>query len=291
MEHSNMRSIIGLSSSLLLVSGLFAGCVVPEARYDEARSATRVEQEANRRTQARLVELSRELDLLHAQLATREKELEKRETDLSQANLDADVARGERQYALELVEQLRAELGRTGDHLRSFAADRAKLAQALDAAELRAKRISSCEQDAADNAAVIRDLALLLHEPITTGDVELALVEGRAVLRFPESEMSGESPGPIGQKVVAAVTRVASLHAESRIRLSEAGARDDVSGAAERLKQVSDVLEKQGVAPDRIELRPGIDGAEQSAPEPTLEIAVFVDAAPVGAAPEADQPH
>ena len=263
----------------LAIAPLGSGCVVSQARYEEARSATHVEQEANRRTQARLTEVSRQLDTSRQDLAGRDQRLEKLERDLSQAKLDADVASSEKQYAVDLVEQLRSELGRTGEHLREFATEKGKLATQLDAARDRAKQLTSCEQEAADNAAVIRDLALLLHDSIATGDIELAVLEGRALLRLPSSELAGETPGPVGQKLLAAVARVTQLHAEARVRIGEVGTKAEDAEAATRLKRIADKLAAEGLRAERVELRPTPAG--KPAPEPTLEIGVFIED-PVG---------
>ncbi len=260
----------------IVTLGLWSsGCVVSQARYEEARSAIRVEQEAHRRTQARLTEVSRELDTSQQDLGARDQRIEALERDLSQAKLDTEVANSEKLYAVELVEQLREELGRTGDHLREFASEKGKLATALEAAQNRVKALGACEQEAADNAAVIRDLALLLHDSVATGDVELALVEGRAMLRVPSSELAGEAPGPVGQKLLAALGRIGVLHGEAKIRIGEVGAKAGDGEQAARLKHVADLFGAQGIRADRVELRPS--GSSKPAPEPTLEISVFFE--------------
>jgi len=250
--------------------------LVPATRVEEARSAIRVEQEAHRRTQDHLGEIGRKLEQLQLALAERERRLEVLEGDLSESRLAEERAEVGRRYGVGLVEQLRGELSRTGGHLREFAEDRQKLASALDAAQAREKRLAGCEQEAADNAAVVRDITLLLHEPISTGEVELSVVEGRAVLRLPSSELTGETPEPVGARVLAAVGRVTQLHPESRVRLAEEGAPSEPaeSGAA-RLRAISDKLAEKGLAAQRVELEPATEGASG---EPTIVIGVYATA-------------
>jgi hypothetical protein len=258
---------------LLGASWLSSGCLVPSARYEEARSAIRVEQESHRRTQEHLGEISRKLEHLQLALNERERRLEVLESDLAESRLTEERAESARRFAVGLMEQLRGELSRTGGHLREFAEDKRKLALALDAAQAREKRLAGCEQDAADNAALVRDVALLLHEPISTGEVELSVVEGRAVLRLPSSELSGETPEPVGARVLAAVARVTQLHPESRVRLAEEGAPSEPSeGGAVRLRAISDMLADKGLAAQRVELEPAADSGSG---EPTIVIAMF----------------
>jgi hypothetical protein len=258
-----------------------AGCFVPATRYEEARSALLVEQEAHRRTQARLVAVSRDHDKLDAQLGEREKRIHQLEIDLAEARLGSEIAASERKFAVELVEQLRGELGRTGDHLRVFADDKRKLAAALEAAELRAKRLEQCEQTATDNALIVRDTALALHEPIANGELELVLLDGKAALRIASSELVGETPEPLGQRVLATLARVALAHPDARLEIREEGATGtDGEVATARVKRVADRLGAHGLSADRVALVPSAGGNG----EPTLQITIYV--AELGAAPE-----
>jgi len=267
--------------TLLALTGLAtvaSGCMVPATRYEEARSAIRVEQQAHRRTQDHLGEISARLAEVEADLDARQKRVEKLEQDLSEARLEAEQAQSERGFASELVEQLREELGRTGNHLREFADEKQRLSVALDAAESKAKRLGICEAEAADNAALVRDVALLLHEPISTGEIELEVNEGRALLRIPQSELAGEVPEATGTKLLAAVARVTQLHPEARVRLGldgeSAESADGEPSAAARLKRISDQLAAQGLAAERVELEPV--SSEPKTGEPTVVVSVFV---------------
>lgn len=263
MKNVGIAVLLGLAAS---------GCMVPAARYEEARSAILVEQEAHRRTQARLGEVSRDLDRLHASLADREKKLERAEADLAEAKLSADVAGTERRFATEIVEQLRGELGRTGDHLRELAGEKSKLALALDAAESRARRLAQCEAEAADNAAIVRDLSVALNGPIQAGEVELAVVDGKPLVRLASSELTGEVVQETGQKVIAAIASVTQRHPESRVQIRESGAGIAAEDSAKRLRQVSDALVKAGLGSARVELSPAAASGKGTA---VIELGVF----------------
>ena len=262
-----------------------AAACVPATRYEEARSAVGVEQEAHRRTQAQLTSVSRDVDRLSAKLDEREKRINQLEIDLAEAQLGTDVSESERKFAVELVEQLRGELGRTGDHLRVFADAKQKLAAALDAVELRAKRLDQCEQTAADNALIVRDAALALHEPIANGEMELVVLEGRAALRIASSEVTGEVLQPLGQRVLASVALIAKAHPDARIEIREEGATGvDGEAATARMKRIADQLAGQGVGAERVTLAPSGGGKG----EPTVQITLF--AAELGAAAEDEKP-
>jgi DNA repair exonuclease SbcCD ATPase subunit len=249
-----------------------AGCMVPASRYEEARSAIVVEQEAHRRTQDRLSQISRDLDRLHASLAEREKKVATLEGDLSEAQLSADVAGTERRFATEIVEQLRGELLRTGDHLRDMSGEKTKLAQALEAAESRAKKLAACEAAAADNAAIVRDLSVALHAPIHAGEVELVVVDGRAVLRVASAELGGEVMQETGRKVVAAIAAVTQTRADTRVSIRETGEGGGSEESAKRLRAVSEALVKAGLGAARVELAPATAAGKGAA---TLELGVW----------------
>src|SRR5262249_14370466 len=98
----------------LLICALPLAGWVPQTRYEEARSAARIEQEAHRRTQAVLTDVARKLDKTQADLSERELRLEKMAQEIDEAKLNVDVANTDKQNALALVETLQSDLGRTG---------------------------------------------------------------------------------------------------------------------------------------------------------------------------------
>lgn len=113
---------------------VLVGCV-PAAQYEEAQSATEVAQEAERRTAARLAEIEAELEALAETHAAAERRLAEYDAEASQAALDRAHLEQQRDEHAELVNQLRSELARVGDHLRIYSEDRATLSERLEEAQ------------------------------------------------------------------------------------------------------------------------------------------------------------
>lgn len=242
---------------LLFVASAVSACMVPATRYDEARSALKVEQEANRRGAAKLYEVEQKVASLQAQLDKRQRKLDQQGQQIAAAQLDKNVANKQRDNASQLVDQLRGELARVGDNLRSFAEQKQKLSDALDAAQAREKRLEEVEHEAAQRAMVVRDLALLLDRPISTGAVELTMVDGRPVLRIASAKaLAGKTILPEGRKLLSAVARVAGLHADTSVTVRELHADAALSEEQEtlRLRALSDALAAQGLASQRVTL-------------------------------------
>jgi flagellar motor protein MotB len=234
---------------------VLGGCVVPQARYEEARSALAVEQEAHRRTNQKLYDVSQKVDQLAKQLEARERELAERGEQLDASTLAANVSAKEREEAIETVEQLRGELGRVGEHLRAFADQKVALASALDGAEARAKRLEGLEKAMTRRSLALRDVSLLMSDAISSGEVELAVSEGRPVLRLEQQNAfvpnSGElQPGT--RALASAVARAAGLHPELGIRISRRA--KDAPTATGELQRVADEIEKGGISAERIEV-------------------------------------
>ncbi len=287
MKHRYL-SASALRISAILLAATSAGCV-SKTRYEEARSAISVEQEARRRTQSEVLVLDQKLGVLQGQLAEREQRLEAADEQIAESNLARDMALGERQSATELVDQLRADLERTGNHLRQFAEEKNRIAVELDQAEVRAKRVDACEQNASDNAAIVRDAALVMKDPIAVGEIELDPVDGRVVLRIPAGEIEGETLTPTADHLMSGVARVASLHMPARISIAETGGNPNAKDASPRLRTVADRLSALGVAPERVETRK--NAASSAGGPPSIEISIYIDAsapAPSPAEPQSE---
>lgn len=254
---------------------LVAGCVVPKARYEEARSALAVEQEAHRRTGQQLHQLAQKLDDVAKRLAERERALSEQSEQLDAASLSANVSAREREEAIATVEQLRGELGRVGDHLRAFADQKAALESALASTETRANKLEGLEKAATRRGLALRDVALLMSDAITAGEVELAVSDGRPTIRLeahaafvPNS--SDLQPGT--RAIAAAVAKVAARHPELSIRISRR-AKDSDAATAE-IRSVADELENGGVSPARIQV--AVESPESTdAEDGPLEIALL----------------
>ena len=250
-------TLSGVRPLLLALSFLpLAACVVPKAQYEEAQSAVRVENAAHRRTTARLYDTDQRLYAANRALGERDRQIALLEQQLSQSGLEFSLASGERDRAATLVEQLQGELGRVGEHLTAYTEEKRALAAALKAADERVKRLAEIEREAARRARLVRDITLVLHGPITRGDGQVAIVDGKPIVRLAESSLfSGDAIGPEGRTVLKDLAQVLREVEDGRIELSERGRR---LGSSEelvvRLGRVADALTEDGIAPDRVQV-------------------------------------
>jgi flagellar motor protein MotB len=113
---------------------LLVGCV-PITRFEEAESAAAVEAEARRRAALELENTRQRLSELEATLQARDAELEARQRTLDEQQLASSISDKQRQENASLVEQLRGELSRTGEHLKSYSEEKARLERELSAAQ------------------------------------------------------------------------------------------------------------------------------------------------------------
>jgi hypothetical protein len=252
-----------LLTGMTLLLAVFAGGCVAQTRYVQTRDALVREQAGHHETAEQLhatgvmlVATERERDDAARVLHDRQEQVRLAEQKLAELELDVNVAAQEREEAVRLVEQLRGELGRVAGHLRAFSDQRDALQSALDAAEGRLHQLAEMEREAAQRSMLVRDLALALHRPVATGEVELAVVEGRPVLRVPTArvfpETSAEVVDPDGDALLAAVAQVASSHPGVSIHLTELGVVPGPEASAARLGEVSSRLVDHGVARSQI---------------------------------------
>jgi len=251
-----------------------AGCMVSKARYDELETAFHVESEAHRQTQARLYEIEQKLANLWAVLAEREQRLAQQENQLAESELNGVKSAQERDAAGDVVEQLRNDLARVGDHLKIFAEQKAELEEALDSAEQRAKGIAAAERNAARSALVLRDLTRELKQQLGSGDAELDIDQGRPLVTVRSDKLARET-GPNEEGTLAALARVLKVHPGSRLIVSERG-----QGAPEqsalRVKRLVEALRAQGLEPARVESGLSVEqkaaSSEQAAREAEAEL-------------------
>jgi hypothetical protein len=252
-------------ASLAALGAAFGACVVPQTRYDEALSAARVEQAAHRHTGERLYAIEQQLMAAEAALRERAQKLQSQDELIAAAQLDARVADKERQSATDLVEQLRGELARVGDHLGVFAGQKAQLTADLEAAVGRAERLAAAER----LITATRDLSLLLAEPITTGEIELIVRDGRPLLMLDSAALIGESqPSELGGRVLTAAGRIAELNRDVRFEIAEQDPPEGSDRAA-RLRRLSEALTARGVAPERIIMKLPDSPASSPTPSPS----------------------
>lgn len=261
-----------------------AACVVPATRYDEARSALALEQAANRQSSQRLYAMEAKVASLQAELDKRQRDIDAQGAKIAQTELDTSVASRKEEDAEQMVDQLRGELERVGDHLRAFADQKEELAQALDAAEARAKRLSEAEHAASERALVVRDLSLLLRDPIATGEIDLVMVEGRPTLRISSARVLDDKGDvrPEAKPWLAAVARASRLHPGSTVSIAERGHAEGETAAASAvgLGHISDALAAEGLAAGRVTLDvpPAASTPKDAPPAPAAAKDAPVDA-------------
>lgn len=143
---------------------VLAGCV-PVAKYEEAQSATEVAQEAERRTAARLAEVEAALEALQEAHAAAQGRLAEYDAEASQAALDRAHLEQQRDEHAELVNQLRSELERVGEHLRVYSQDRTALSERLEAAQTEIERLQTRLEELREASRPTAEEEQGVHDP------------------------------------------------------------------------------------------------------------------------------
>jgi len=264
-------------ASIAAVAGLFSACV-PAARYEEAKSASEVELAARQRAEAQLLVTRTQLDAASAELDRREQKLVETEQSVSESKLENSVAVKERDEATGLVDQLRGELARVGDNLRSYAAQKADLEKSLQAAQARKVELERNEAQTVAIARLTRDLTAALGQRVTSGDLTIDVRDGRVLLSAPP-ELWFNDDGSLRagmDDVVAALSRVLTLHSASALELAVPQANAEKSGPA-----LLSALSSRGVAASRMKLAqrtpplaPSAEGAQAKPVAPAVELSL-----------------
>jgi hypothetical protein len=254
VKHSLPLSFLGTA----LLSPLFVGCLVPQNRYDEAVVRLHGEETAHKKDADDLARTKAELARLNQTLGTREESLTAREGELSQAKLDSDRVSTERDDAVILVEQLRGELARVGDHLREFSDQKRELEGALTEADARAKRLDLAEKSVEAKVLLVRDMALAMGDASTKGVVLVTVVDGKPAVRLDAREVFSENGSEVLPGTSAIFGRLAAVIAPRQGARVEIGDRATDSVSPEdrivRLQRVADLLSEKGLGLDRIGL-------------------------------------
>jgi len=108
---------------------------VPVTRFEEAESAAEVEAEGRRRAALELEASQKRISELEASLQAQRAEIDSRQNALDEQQLASSIAEKERDENASLVEQLRGELSRTGEHLRAYSEEKARLERELSSAQ------------------------------------------------------------------------------------------------------------------------------------------------------------
>ncbi len=289
-------TVVGASAVLL------SGCLVARTQHEEVQRALLLEQAAHRSTMARAYDLEMSLHRAQADrdsradsLAKREKLLEEAEKLLAQSELDLARATHEHESATQLVDQLREEIGRIGDHLRVFADQKSELQMALEAAEARAKRLGELEKAAARRTTMVRDLTMALHDPVAKGSVGFGVEDGTPVLTFDAASVfldGTDDVAPETQKLFGDIVAVLAEFDEARIEITESSGDPNVSNDEKllRLESVAKAFADDGLAPGRVMVsvppappgntpkKPSKSDSEES-PAPKVRITVRTESA------------
>jgi hypothetical protein len=261
----NKRHSIALS---LVVFSAVTGCYVPRSRYDQAATRLREEQAARKSAEETLAGTRAELARLQDALATRERALAAREGEAAQSKLDADRLSTERDDATLLVDQLRNELARAGDNLRTFSGQKQELEAALASVEGKSKELDAAERSMERKELLMRDLTFALGPDVTKGSLAITASLGRSVVRIPARsifegvKLSSESAGVLDRIAAALVA-----HSAARVELSDQAA-DGISpeDSLLRLQQISDFLLSKGIGFERVGIAMSPEGGATAIP-------------------------
>jgi hypothetical protein len=226
---------------------------VPSKSYDEARTAAETEIAAHGRTRMRLEAAHARIHSLEQTLAERERALETGESSVAAAKLETVVAGKDKEAALELVEQLRSELARTGNHLAAFSDEKRDLARALMLAEERVRAIEAAEKNIDELVATAGALSVALGEQ-GRDDVEIGAQDGHIVVSVLAPKLFADGSDSLvvdATPVLASVSKVANDH--PRVRVVLRAPENDKLGTA-RVTRLGEALVERGVAEARLDL-------------------------------------
>jgi hypothetical protein len=256
------RLIVNLGA-VAAIAGLMVACV-PATQYEEAKSASEVEMAGRQRAEAQLAATNAKLEAANAELSERDAKLAQTEESVSESKLENSVALKERDEATGLVDQLRGELGRVGDDLRSYAQQKTELEKSLQAAEAHKKEVEQSDARTVSIARLMRDLTSALGDRVLSGDVALDLADGQIVLSAPTQLWFGDDAKlvPGADALIAAIARVLVLHTDSAVEVTSPGGAEL---GAQRAQALTGVLGAKGVTVERIKQVPAEDASKPSA--------------------------
>jgi hypothetical protein len=230
------------------------------------------------RTRARLATALARVDGLSKELRDRElaldetrQKLDAGESLVAASKLETTVAVTEKRAAGELVDQLRAELARTGDHLRVYSHEKRDLEQALLTAEERLRGVDAASKGLAELVGTARDLAVGLGDLLAAGDVSLGAKDGGLALGVPSERLFEADGSALRADILPIVTAVASAaiaHPSYRVLVREP---PRTANGAARSESLLLALRERGVPSDRLALIAA--PTEQAAPAPVADAA------------------
>jgi len=276
-EAAAANALLRFASVFALAIGM-ASCV-PAKNYEEARSAAETEFGAHGKTRSRLEAAHQRIRALEQTLAERERALETGASSVAAAKLESIVVGKDKEAALELVEQLRSELARTGNHLVAFSDEKRTLAQALVFAEERVRSIEAAEKNLGELIATARDLAIAVGPEMKESGIELGARDGQIVLGLPRKMLFADGTDDLvvdAAPVLSAVGKVTSEHTVVRLVLRGPEKAPLVEA---RIARLGAALRDRGIPENRLVLPSRAVRKE----EPTLAPIATEAASPSGA--------
>ncbi len=267
------------SAVWIALSGAWvSGCMVPAKQAEDARAALRDEQAAHRVTADRAYTLARELDDAKREIKRREGRVDEGLASVAEHRFEYDVAVRQREEAEAVVEQLRGELARTGEHLHAYAGERERLAQELKVAERRAEQAGDAARARGEELLLMRDVSLTFHPEISAGRAKVAPAvddAARVVLTFSAQEMLGESGVSVeGAERLQRVATIATRDPERPVIVSvaEVGGGAAPESALLRLSQLAEALSAAGLSAERVVVSVDAEGSGETEPSVVLTL-------------------
>jgi hypothetical protein len=236
---------------------LLVGCLVPQSKYDDAMAKLHAEQENHLRAQGELARVQGTVARIDEILKKKEASLAVREGELAQTKLEVDKTATEREEAASLVEQLRGELGRVGDHLRDYSNKKKELEVALTDAEARTKKLERQEATVRDKVLVMRDLSYGLAEYVVEDKAVVTAVGAKPAVRLDAKNLFGKKGEvlPATKTMLERISRAAGPRGTMRVQIvdrSETDAKPEERTA--RLANLTSALTSKSLPRDRIDL-------------------------------------
>jgi len=257
--------LIANVGAVAALAGMLGACV-PATQYEEVKSASEVEAAKRQHAESELAAMQAKLDAANAELSERDQKLAQTQEAVSQSQLEHSVALKERDEATGLVEQLRGELGRVGDDLRSYAQQKADLQKSLEeakaaqakqaalaaqAAQIAQKSAPESDAHAVSVARLVRDLTATLGERVLSGDISIDVTNGKVLLAAPSELWFGDDAKLIAgaDNLAGAIAHVLVLHGDATVTVTPAG---DAELAKKRGEVLVSAFVAKGVAAPRM---------------------------------------
>jgi hypothetical protein len=213
-----------------------------------------VKSEAHRRAESEIAVIKKDVARLEAELSKREQSISKKEESLAQADLDLEVASQKESAKGHLVDRLRDELARGGDHLKAFADQKDELRQQLVEMQERSQEIERAEGEIARVLGVVRDLSVLESQALGSGEFALTARDGQILLSAPAASLiaaDGKRLESAGQRLGTSLARVGALHPEVGFFIGDTSATGaEIAG----LQLLSEAMATAGVSSERVSL-------------------------------------